>query len=861
MSTFYIVPPRKTSLGLSDQAFVSAIGNGAVNLAGQIAFTSLNNSITVVVNDNNNTLDLSLNTANFVQKTLNSVITANMKFAPTVGNVGLILHSDGTNPSSTEVGGLYYNTADQTLKIYNGAAWSSIAQIGALTLSQANQLYLQLSGGSLTGKLLLSNSPLRLTNLSTAPSLQTSQEGDLFYNSVTKKLVLNNGTAWVDIASGSLTFTNINSPILFNGLSTTSISFGTINISLDQSYNYNWTGSNSFSQPITFANGQTFDINKLTIASPSPANGQIIYRNNNVWTVLPPGSLNQVLKINSSGIPVWSAESSKFLETPTDGSLTDGYFTNWTTNTTITDAIDEINELLNQISPSKPNLLTSTSLVTVTSPTVNQVKLSAGLSNSWYYSKTTPSGATTAKSPGDLINGYFVSGNIVLQSPSGSYYAGKAGAAEGTTSHKVYFGGATVTSIVAVSRTLTSGTGASTSNNSILNVNSIQNFNNIWSRAESSITYTQTLEGWIGHSLIHTLSGESDITSFYYDTNQSAPTFSVAPSITSESPNIIYISSIKHYGLGSIFYISFTAAGGSSGIFSKCYHPTNVAKISGTGINDITLNPVNPPTYTDSFVVSNTAATLSKSNDISTSYTITVSLFKANGLTASSNLNLNKYINTYTSDPSDNTNEYFTLESRRLLSDSNSTFSSTLSMAEGYLQIKNGELVWPSSDYSDSNLTYTGGPITFNSSPKRYERFFTNAECSSITLTIYGLSSSTSISSYLSGNVNIIAQLFDINDSSKKYFDLGQNFISNVPLATPFTDVNNSTHNLYAAKISSSFATVNGVTVTTLTFTFGVQNTQSISASPNNGKYRLIVIYRNSTTEKITQITSTAGAI
>jgi len=190
MSTFYIVPPRKTSLGLSDQAFVSAIGNGAVNLAGQIAFTSLNNSITVVVNDNNNTLDLSLNTANFVQKTLNSVITANMKFAPTVGNVGLILHSDGTNPSSTEVGGLYYNTADQTLKIYNGAAWSSIAQIGALTLSQANQLYLQLSGGSLTGKLLLSNSPLRLTNLSTAPSLQTSQEGDLFYNSVTKRLVL-----------------------------------------------------------------------------------------------------------------------------------------------------------------------------------------------------------------------------------------------------------------------------------------------------------------------------------------------------------------------------------------------------------------------------------------------------------------------------------------------------------------------------------------------------------------------------------------------------------------------------------------------------------------------------------------------
>lgn len=860
MSVFYIIPPRKTTFGIADQAFVSSLGFGAVNISGQISLTSLNNSITIVPNDTNNTIDFSINTINFVQKNINSVITANMKFAPSLGNAGLVIYADGNNPNATELGGLYYNTAEQTLRVYDGSAWRSIAQVGAMTVAQANQLYLQLSGGNLNGKLTLLNAPLRLTNLANAPLLQNSQEGDLFYNTTTKRLNLNNGVSWVDITSGALSLTNTDSPILFNGVLNNPVSFGTVNISLDQSYNFTWSGSNTYTQPIIFANTQTFDIGKLSIASPTQANGQIIYRNNNSWTVLPAGTSSQVLKINNSGIPEWGFETSRFLGVPTDSSLTDGYFTNWNTNTTVTDALDDVNELLNLIAPAKPALLTNLSLTASSLPTLYQVKLSSGLDNSWYYSKTTPSGSASVKSPGDIINNYFVTGNIVLQSPSSSYYAGKANLAEGTTSHIIFLGGSIITSSTTVSRLLSSGTGSSTANNSTLNVTSIENFNTLWSKAASTITFTQTQEGWVGHTLSHTLSGQSDITGYYYDSNQSAPSFSVSPSITSESANIIYISSIKYYGVGSIFYVTFTAAGGSNGIFSKCYHATNVAKITGTGLNDISLNPNSPPAYTDSFVVTNTAVTLSKSNDLSSNKTITVTLYRANNSSASSVLTLTKFINTYSSDPSNNTNEYFTLESRRLLSDSNTSFNSQLSMAEGYLQVKNGELIWPSSDYSDSSLTYSGGPMTFNSSPKRYDRFFTNAECSSITLTIYGLSSSTSISAYLTGEVNIIAQLFDINTSVAKYYDLGQLYSSNTPLLTKYTDINNATFDLYAARVSSSFATVNGVTVTTVTFTFGTQNTQSLTASPNNGKYRLIVIYRNSTTEKITQITSAAGA-
>jgi hypothetical protein len=151
-------------------------------------------------------------------------------------------------------------------------------------------------------------------------------------------------------------------------------------------------------------------------------------------------------------------------------------------------------------------------------------------------------------------------------------------------------------------------------------------------------------------------------------------------------------------------------------------------------------------------------------------------------------------------------------------------------------------------DYdSPSTLPYNTSPrLTFAGSQK-YERFFYNEFASSIILTITGLSNvATDIEAYQTGSVNLIAQIYDLdNPGTAHYYDLGQNFQS-TPLVQTFEG-----NTLYGARVSS--------TSNSITFSFGVQNTQSSGVSPNYGKYRLIAIF-NDDTKTITQITSATGA-
>ena len=69
-------------------------------------------------------------------------------------------------------------------------------------------------------------------------------------------------------------------------------------ISLDVSYSPAWSGSHSFSNPITFAAAQTFSISKLSIAS--EAAGDLIYRNGSGWSRLPAGGEGSILKVSGS---------------------------------------------------------------------------------------------------------------------------------------------------------------------------------------------------------------------------------------------------------------------------------------------------------------------------------------------------------------------------------------------------------------------------------------------------------------------------------------------------------------------------------------------------------------------------------
>ena len=107
MSSFYIVSPRKVAAGVTGQDFVTSLRVGGDILINDIYFQSGNSSLQITTSGNY--IDLSVNVAQFVQKT-GDVFTGNLIFQPTSGNAGLVLHHSTSNPSSTEVGGLYFNS-------------------------------------------------------------------------------------------------------------------------------------------------------------------------------------------------------------------------------------------------------------------------------------------------------------------------------------------------------------------------------------------------------------------------------------------------------------------------------------------------------------------------------------------------------------------------------------------------------------------------------------------------------------------------------------------------------------------------------------------------------------------------------
>ena len=860
MSSFYIVSPRKVAAGVTGQDFVTSLRVGGDILINDIYFQSGNSSLQITTSGNY--IDLSVNVAQFVQKT-GDVFTGNLIFQPTSGNAGLVLHHSTSNPSSTEVGGLYFNSFSNTLKVYNGAAWVDVAQVGALTIAEANSTFLKLTGGTLTGNLVLNNSKLKLGNYVSDPS---GTLGDIIFRSDLNSIKVYTASGWSELAVGNLSVKG-GTGIKANGVSGGSfIPTGQVTFAIDFTSNYTWTGHQTFNgsviqfgNAVSFATSQTFEISQLNDASET--NGAIIYYNGSTsaWTVLAPGTANQVLKVDPSTTrPVWGTNTGGGIGTPTDTDYTDGYFESWTSSTLVADALDDVSELLKLIAPDKPGLLTSTNLSKTSGPTTYSAKLSSGLTDYWY---NTNSGVSSA---GATITNYIISGGpLRLDTANNStrFYAGKANTTStyGTSYHKLYAYNPTSATVVATTNA-TSALSAGTGSSGSLTISSLAVYNPLWEKANAYITYTQSDDGWKGHSINHTLSGESNVSGFYYDTyssTSSTPSFSTSPTITEVSPVTLWLSGIKYYGNGSTFTIGYK---GASGIFNRCYHATSVSVIHGTGMNNLTVNPASTPAYNDVFDVTATgigpaSVELNAASQVSNDRELSVTLFKAHGTSIGSagtyteTVALIRSVNTYTSDPATNTIEYFKGETYRLQENSNSSFNSQTGMADGYLQVRNGVLTYPVAvDYdSPSTLPYNTSPRLTFAGAQKFERFFFNEFASSIILTITGLANAgTDVEAYQTGSVNIIAQIYDLNNAATSlYYDLGQNFQSS-PLVQTFEG-----NTLYGARVSS--------TSSGITFSFGVQNTQSSGVSPNYGKYRLIVIF-NDDAKTITQITSATGA-
>lgn len=559
--------------------------------------------------------------------------------------------------------------------------------------------------------------------------------------------------------------------------------------------------------------------------------GDILVGTGDTLSKFPVGTDTYVLtadSTSSTGI-TWKAASASgttVIGTPTDGVYSDGFFNSWTNNTTISNAFDDVNELLALIAPAKPSEMTGLSLTATSVPTYYNARIAAGLGTEWYQAGYGTGSYISSK--------YFVTGTHTLSTPSTSttFYAGTLvtstyGILSFSASHYLTGSGATVNQIDMT----VNYTAGSTSGN--LTLVALDVYNNIWTKANARIsTYTPSHAGYERLFISHTTNSQASTGySMWYDpwSNGKSPSFSQAATASTYSQTLKWLSGIGYYTTGTGFSVYFK---GAAGIYSSCYNVTQTYQISATGLVAVTGLPASPPLYTDELDKSganHVRVSLNSASASSFNKYLTVTLYKAHNTTASDNATISRSINTYGTVSTD-TYEGFHDEARRLVIDSGIGFTSTLEMANGNAQVRSGTLQYPlAADYD----TEWGGTHTFTGD-QEYQRYFYKTSASTGSLTFGGFTASN-IAAYGSGSVNVLLYL----EGDAKWFDLGVLQGSNA-------NDGSSRAQAISAKTSTSSGTIN--------WSLGTSTT-GVSGAGNSGRYRAVIILRNNT-YSMTSITS-----
>ena len=839
-NNFYIVPPRLIVGSLQGNNYVTSLNNfrGDVNIVAQSPLTLLRQF---------NDIILGLDSTGFIT-TAGGTITGNLNFNVSAATTyGIQLLSKTVDPTGTPPqGAIYYNTATQTIRIYDGA-WSDYTGTGSTV--NYDTFYLRLDGNNqpVTGYVAF-DEYIRVANKFGIQASFGSSYGAIYYDTNVNKLRVYTPSGWSLVGSGS--GGGITGIYAGNGVSfipNTSPITDTGTITVDQTYGFNWTGSQSFTQAINFAASQTFDIGKLSITS--QAAGDVIYYNGTSWTRLGIGNTGEVLTVATGATnPEWApSAASGTLGTPTDTTYTDGYFDTWTPGATTTaDAFDDINELLALLAPAQPSGLNSSTLSAISTPTFYTAKVPAGLSavsDNWYQA-----GITTGST---ISNRYYVTGSYTLaSSPATIFFAGKAGdtASYGTVSHILY--NSTYTSGTAVSFVNLTTNPTPTYTLGTMRITALGTTNTIWNKANAQIyAYTQSGEGYAGNTLMWSPSsiGSTSETNKYelwkdtYSASNATPSFSSGPTNTVITENFKWLSGIPYYTTGTNWQVQFVAA---SGIFNRCYNATKVANITATGLNAISLTgeesgtPVYSATY-DRSGANYVSVTLNAGSQSSFDKYLTVGLYKVIG-SATANTTINYYINTY-GNVSTSTIEYFQDEAFRLVNDTTgagTAFTSTNNLANNNAQVRSGTLRVPvqaeyNAQWAGSAIDYSGDNIF------EYQRYFVKSGTTkSGSVVISGLIASDIYAYGSSGSGSTGLNLLIYLETDAVWFDLG------VPVGLGGTGLNKT-----LAIGAKDLANTSGST-------FGWSLGSSYSTALNNNRFRLSVIFNKNSTKTITQITS-----
>jgi len=132
-----------------------------------------------------------------------------------------------------------------------------------------------------------------------------------------------------------------------------------------------------------------------------------------------------------------------------------------------------------------------------------------------------------------------------------------------------------------------------------------------------------------------------------WSASNGSPTYSKAATATTTSQTFKYLSGISYYTTGTGFSVDFK---GAAGIYSSCYNVTQVYRITATGLNTIS-GTVSSPLYSaesrqNRFECCN--CDIKSASASSFTKSISTTIYKAHGTTATSAAAIAKYINTYT---------------------------------------------------------------------------------------------------------------------------------------------------------------------------------------------------------------------
>ena len=465
----------------------------------------------------------------------------------------------------------------------------------------------------------------------------------------------------------------------------------------------------------------------------------------------------------SGSLTVTGSSPSINIGTPTDNSYTDGYFSTFTENTRLANALDDISEAFADLAPAKAGELTSTSLTKVIPSTVYSGYLAGGLiTDDWYIGFTANQLVSSRLSTSTGVS-------LTSPTPATSFRAGKK---SNFTPSNVLEGGVTasITSqsdIASLSiKALNTGTGVE----GILNITDLVVYNNLWVKANATISHTMADTGSYKYKLLaDNGAGETAETQlFYLGSGTDYPN----PSITNGT---ITSGSVTYNELSGVKYLktaTFNIPATGSDLFNPVYN-INQFSFSSTYTNNITTGSKasDTPQFGDILKLEVAPTITPGLNSGQNAPTGTATVTKP-GKTGTYNVSYTltpTKVNSYVSDPSTAINEPFLGESRRYTNLNNAGWTSTNALTNGNLQVQNGRLIGGNTgDYSG----FTGIQYYY----RLFSGYVNGRTGGNFNFTTTGFTSLNPWNSGLTGVEAAIIIQEDVtgNTTANKIFDLGR---------------------------------------------------------------------------------------